>query len=353
MRALGDREDGDPRVVAFGGGTGMPALLRGLKRYSRRITAIVTVTDDGGSSGLLRKDFDILPPGDIRNCLVALAEGEPLLRELFQYRFTEAAFRGHNFGNLFITALARITGSFEAAIREMNRILSVRGRVLPSTNRKVALVAHHPDGTKSTGEGEISRSAKGIERMELRPAPEPMGPEVAEALAGADLILFGPGSLYTSIIPNLLVPGVAEAVRGSRAPRVYVCNIMTQPGETTTFSAADHLEALTRHGGPELVDAIVVNVGTIPARIRRQYAREGARPVRIDGERLGGIRVVEGDVVAPGDLARHDPERLGRLLAETFFGGPGQGSEGRDHEPVRDAWPADDDVRDDGAAVPR
>ncbi|MBN1419646.1 MAG: YvcK family protein [Planctomycetes bacterium] len=347
-----DGEGDDPKVVAFGGGTGMPSLLRGLKRYTGRITAVVTVTDDGGSSGLLRKDFDIIPPGDIRNCLVALAEGEPLLSQLFQYRFTEAAFRGHNFGNLFITALTRITGSFEEAIREMNRILSVRGRVLPSTNRKVSIVAHHPDGTKSTGEGEITRSGKVIERMELRPEPEPAGPEILEALDAADLIVFGPGSLYTSIVPNLLVPGILEAVRRSRVPRAYVCNIMTQPGETTSFSAADHVETLERHGTPGLLDAIIVNVGEIPGRIRRQYARQGARPVVVDRERLEGRRVIEGDFVAAGALARHDPERLGRLLAETFFGVPGEGREGRDHEPVRAARPPDDDVRDDRPEIP-
>ncbi|MCK6439043.1 MAG: YvcK family protein [Planctomycetes bacterium] len=251
-----------PSIVAIGGGTGMASLLRGLKEHTDKITAVVTVADDGGSSGRLRKDFDILPPGDIRNCLVALADVGPVLEELFQYRFTESDLRGHSFGNLFLAALTRITGDFSKAVEEANRILNVRGRVLPATLTKVALVAHHSDGTKSTGESLIGRGrGKWIERISLKPEPEPASKEIINAIEGADMIVLGPGSLYTSVIPNLLISGILPAIADAPAIKAYVCNIMTQPGETGGYTAADHVDALLRHATPNMLDFAVFRDG--------------------------------------------------------------------------------------------
>jgi len=300
----------------------MSSLLRGLRRYTERITAIVTVTDNGGSSGRLRNEYAIVPPGDIRNCLTALADVDPLLIEAFQYRFSEGEFRGHCFGNLFIAILTRIVGSFEGSIRELNRLLNVKGLVLPAAGERVSLVAHHPDGTKSTGEVQITRSKKPIVKLELRPAPVPLSTEIEEAIGAADLFLFGPGSLFTSVIPNLLIDGLMEAVNRRARPRVYIGNIMTQPGETLGFRLSDHLRALRSHVGVAFPDAIVAQVGQIPREVLDTYAREGAEQVEMDLERWPEFRDVEvigADFYTGGETVRHDPEVLARTIYERFM----------------------------------
>ncbi len=311
-----------PRIVALGGGTGMSCLLTGLKSLTPRITAIVTVTDNGGSSGRLRKEFDMVPPGDIRNCLLALAEGEPLLRELLRYRFEESDLNGHSFGNLFITALTRVTGSFDVAVRELNRLLAVRGRVLPATDRKISLIAHHPDGTKSTGEVEITAAGKPIQRLEIRPRVRSIEPDVATAIAEAELMIFGPGSLFTSVIANLLVEKIVEGVRANPCPKIYVANIMTQPGETTGLTLGDHIAALEQYGGKGLISGVVVHRGEIPGALIERYAEQGAHPV-IEESALAAdpaLEVVSGDLLDRGGTTiRHHPVALGQLIARSFL----------------------------------
>jgi uncharacterized cofD-like protein len=314
-------------VVAFGGGTGMAALLQGLKAYTSSITAVVTVTDNGGSSGRLRNDFDIVAPGDIRNCLVALADVDPLIAKAFQYRFLEAEFKGHCFGNLFITVLARIVGDFDASIRELNRLLRVKGRVIPATSARASLVAHHPDGTKSTGEVQITRSQKPIARVELRPHPILLSPEIRQAVSEADLFLFGPGSLYTSVIPNLLLDGLMEAINATGRPRVYVSNIMTQPGETQGYKLSDHLRALRVHVGESFPDVVIAHDGSIPAAILKKYQESGAEPVvnDLDGaEEYRTVRVIAENLFSDegsheGGTARHDPAALARAIHREFL----------------------------------
>lgn len=320
-----ERREGDdlPRVVAFGGGTGMSSLLSGLRRYTDRLTAVVTVTDNGGSSGRLRNDFEIVPPGDIRNCLTALAEVDPLLIEAFQYRFTEGEFRGHCFGNLFITILTRIVGSFEGSIREMNRLLNVRGKVLPAASERVSLIAHHPDGTKSTGEVQIIRSGKKIVRVELRPSPVRLSAEIEEAVSQADLFLFGPGSLFTSVIPNLLIDGIMEAIRRTGKPRVYIGNIMTQPGETLGLRLSDHVRAIRSHVGDGFPDVVIAQVGEIPPQVLDRYAGEGAEPVSmdLDQKEFQGIEIIASNFYTGGEIVRHDPSVLARTIHDRFLSG--------------------------------
>ena len=214
-----------PRVVAFGGGTGMSCLLSGLKYFTPHITAVVAMTDNGGSSGRLRKEFDMVPPGDIRSCLLALAEGDPLLANLLRYRFEESVLEGHNFGNLFLTALTRVTGSFDRAVRELNKMLRVRGKVLPATSQKISLIAQHPDGSKSTGEVQVSSAGKPISGVEIRPRVRSIAPDVDAAIRGAQLMIFGPGSLFTSVMPNLLVEPIREAIAANRCEKIYVAPV--------------------------------------------------------------------------------------------------------------------------------
>ncbi len=302
-----------PKIVVLGGGTGLSTLLRGLKRHSTNITAVVTVFDDGGSSGRLRRDLGVLPPGDLRDCLVALAEAEPLMTRLFQYRFPGGAFDGHAFGNLFIASLAGVTGDLEEAIKETSKVLNIRGRVLPATLQDVVLCAEYEDGSIVAGESQIPLARRRIRRVFLQPAEVPALPEVLVAIAEADLIVIGPGSLYTSVIPNLLVRGVAEAVRRAAAPRVYVCNVMTQPGETDGYSAGDHVRALLDAAGPGLVTHVLVNTqAPRNAHLLRRYAAEGAVPVQADLERIRGLGIeVAGEaLMSEEELLRHDPARL-------------------------------------------
>ena len=306
----------------MGGGTGLGAVLRGLKHHVqpgelRELTAVVTVTDDGGSSGRLRRDFGVLPPGDIRNCIAALADDEDLLTRLFQYRFDGGeGLSGHSFGNLFLTALTGITGDFYQAILTAESILSVRGRILPATLTDVRLRGRGRSGRTYEGESAIGRSGEHLVDLELDPPAPPAFPRASEALRGADLILLGPGSLYTSILPNLLIPGVRRAVQESAAPVVLLLNLMTQPGETDGMTAQDHLEAIERLIGPGLVDTVVLNGALPPAERLAHYAQFGARPVaaEVAGFEQRGIRVVLADLLAEGELIRHDSAKLARTV---------------------------------------
>jgi uncharacterized cofD-like protein len=310
-----------PHVVVVGGGTGLSTLLRGLKAYTDNLTAVVTVCDDGGSSGRLRREMGVLPPGDIRDCLVALAESEPLMTRLFEYRFRGGALDGHAFGNLFLASLTGVTGDLETAVREASKVLNIRGRVLPAAVQDVVLWAEFTDGTTVEGESQITRARKRIRRVGLRPPDVAPAPDVLEALAEADLIVLGPGSLYTSVIPNLLVQGVADAIRRSRAVRVYVCNVMTQPGETDGYAASDHVRALVQQVGPGLVTHAVVNTQRPrnPAVLAR-YQADGAAPVEPDLDRVAalGVTPVAGALLSEEDVLRHDPRRLARTLLEVL-----------------------------------
>jgi uncharacterized cofD-like protein len=321
-----DREKADPgrRLVAVGGGTGLSVLLRGLKHHVgsdrlKQLTGVVTVTDDGGSSGRLRREFGVLPPGDIRNCLVALADDEDLLARLFQYRFPNGdGLLGHSFGNLFLTALTGITGDFHQAILTAESILSVRGKICPATVQDVRLRARGASGRVYEGESAIGTSGEPIDGLELDPPAPPAFPPALTAIDKADLILLGPGSLYTSIIPNLLIPGIRQAVNRSRARTVLLLNLMTQPGETDGMSGLDHLKAVERFTGRGLVDAVLVNSAPIPEPLLEHYAETGSEPVRCDREPIEemGIRIVEADLLAEGDLIRHDPGKLATAVLD-------------------------------------
>ncbi|MFT3893591.1 MAG: YvcK family protein [Anaerolineales bacterium] len=313
-----------PRIVAIGGGHGQATLLRGLKQYTRNITAVVTVADDGGSSGRLRESFGILPPGDIRNCLAALSNDEQMLTQLFQYRFTgSGSLDGHSFGNLFITALADITGSFEGAVAESGRVLSVSGRVLPSTLHNVKLVADMqlPDSLNQVrveGESRIPKMAGRVRRVWLEPNDAPAYPPVVKAILNADMIVIGPGSLYTSILPNLLVNDLLGAVRASKAIKVYVCNIVTQAGETQAFTCYDHVRALEEHVGDWLFDVILCN---------DNYAgrlNEGDQWVEMDDKSRSDARTHCADLIQEGQPWRHDFAKLADTLIEILseFTGP-------------------------------
>jgi uncharacterized cofD-like protein len=327
-----------PRVVALGGGTGMSSLLEGLREYTARITAVVSVADDGGSSGRLRREFDMLPPGDVRKCLVALSDESLLLGDLMQYRFHEAGeLAGHSFGNLFLTVLWRLTGDFGEAVRQAGRILSVRGRVIPATLDRVSLVAIYEDGSQVTGQREISQTAKRIRRLDLKPNPPPASGEIVEAIDEADLIVIGPGSLYTSVLPNLLIDGIPEALARSGATKVYVANIASSEGETAGYSLRDHLEAIAEHVHSKLdngtlpFDVALANSASIsPARVREIEAA-GGRLVTYDprdfdgpegrdilssgrGGNGYGLRFVQADLTSNESALRHDPRKIARTL---------------------------------------
>ncbi len=303
------------RIVAIGGGTGLSSLLHGLKRFAQEpreleITAVVTVTDDGGSSGRLRREFDVLPPGDIRNCMVALSEDEALLSKLFQYRFSGGrGLKGHSFGNLFLTALTDLTGDFAKAVKLSSEILASRGRIYPSTNVKVVLEAQLENGKIVKGETKIGKSRSRIRRIHLLPRESKPLPETLAAIVEADLITLGPGSLFTSVIPNLLVEGIAAAIQRSRALKACFVNLMWQPGETIGFRASDHVDAIHRHAGMELIDVAVVNTRAISTRQRRKYAAENVRSVLNDIDHLAemGLQVMATDLLGSGDRVRHDP----------------------------------------------
>jgi uncharacterized cofD-like protein len=308
---------GGPRIVCIGGGTGMPTVLRGLKQHSANITAIVTVGDDGGSSGRLRREHGILPPGDFRNNIVALAQVEPLMARLFQYRFGEgSALGGHSFGNLFVLAMTGITGSFEHALRETTRVLAVQGVILPSTLEDVEICAEFDDGTEVCGESRIPEIGKPIERLYLRPEHPPAQPEAVSAILEADLIVLGPGSLYTSVMPNLLVEGIAKALIQADGLKVYVCNVATQPGETDGFNVEAHVEALVRHlpGQVNPLDVVIA-----PMHPPDAVADEpGITLVKAGPSRLTHPRVVVEDVVRDDLALRHDPDKLAAVLMRVY-----------------------------------
>jgi uncharacterized cofD-like protein len=313
-------EDTSPlRVVAIGGGTGLSAVLDGLKHFVRPadpaapavdITAIVTVTDDGGSSGRLRREFDVLPPGDIRNCMVALSEDSGLLSRLFQYRFQSGrGLQGHSFGNLFLTALTQIMGDFPEAVKVSSEVLKIAGRIYPSTTSNVAIEATLTNGARVVGETRISRSRHRIKRIRLIPRKVRPLEAALSAIAEADAITLGPGSLFTSVIPNLLVEGIPSAIRRSAAVKAYFVNLMWQPGETTNFRASDHVRAIHQHAGGRFLDYAVVNIRPIPSAVKKRYAREAALPVEndIDAIYQMGMKVMAGKLAHHTGKARHDP----------------------------------------------
>jgi uncharacterized cofD-like protein len=341
------------RVVAIGGGTGLSTLLRGLKRYVatpdrrrgirldrsphtdapaavpppelpsliRELSAVVTVTDDGGSSGRLREDFKMLPPGDIRNCMVALSEDEHLLSRLFQFRFDQGELEGHSFGNLFVAALSHITGDFAQAVQMSSQILATRGKIFPATNTNVTLAALMDDGSLVKGETNITASKQSIVELMLEPEMADPLPETLAAIANADLITLGPGSLYTSLITNMLVRGIPEALAASPATKVYVCNLMTQANESLGLTASQHIEKILRHAGgvtSAIFDYALINTGPISKVRLDQYAREGQQPIEADLDRVRalGVEPVTGDFLHEGDVLRHDYDRVAERLVE-------------------------------------
>jgi uncharacterized cofD-like protein len=322
-------EDTSPlRVVAIGGGTGLSAVLEGLKHSIRPtgaaapavdITAIVTVTDDGGSSGRLRREFDVLPPGDIRNCMVALSEDSGLLSRLFQYRFQSGrGLKGHSFGNLFLTALTQIMGDFPDAVRASSEVLKIAGRIYPSTTSNVAIEATLANGVRVVGETRISRSRQRIQRIRLIPRQVRPLEAALSAIAEADAITLGPGSLFTSVIPNLLVAGIPAAIRRSAAIKAYFVNLMWQPGETTDFRASDHIRAVHRHAGGKFLDYAVVNMRPIPSAVKKRYAREAALPVENDIGAIYkmGLKVMAGNLAHHAGKVRHDPGATAAMVVK-------------------------------------
>jgi uncharacterized cofD-like protein len=328
--------EGPLRIVLIGGGSGLSALLHGLKEYARPsvhrasgapysrpalvdIAAVVTVADDGGSSGRLRRDFKVLAPGDIRNCMVALSEDEALLSRLFQYRFaTGRGLKGHSFGNLFLTALTKVTGDFARAVKVSSEVLKIAGRIYPSTAANVSLAAELDDGSTVLGETRISQSRSRIRRIRLKPAGSKPLAETLRTIAQADLISFGPGSLFTSVIPNVLVEGIPQAIAESPAVKAYFVNLMGQPGETLNFSAAEHVAALADHAGRNLLDYVVYNTRPISPTLLKRYARQKAGPVPNDLEALGGmgVRLVGRDLLEEGEKVRHDPAAAAAVAME-------------------------------------
>ncbi len=320
-----------PKIVVIGGGTGLSILLHGLKQDTSNITAIVTVADDGGSSGRLREQFDILPPGDIRNCLVALADAEPLMRDLFQFRFgNESELKGHSFGNLFITALSKVTGDFEKAIKESSKVLAIRGRVIPSTFDKVQLVAEYQNGQRAKGETNIVEQHAPIRRVFLDPVNCKPSKESFEAIDTADIIVLGPGSLYTSVIPNLLVSGISERIAKAKAPKVYVCKVMTQPGETDNYTAFDHLNTLITHTSLDIVDECIINTGTVHPDLLKKYEEENSYPVMADSDRIieKGYGVIEEDIIDTKDYVRHDSKKISKIIMDLVLKAKGKNAQG-------------------------
>ena len=322
-----------PRVVALGGGTGLPVVLRSLKNrlsppsdqklseYDKKgLTAIVTVTDDGGSSGRLRREFDILPPGDIRNCMAALSEDSAFSSDLFQYRFQRGdGLIGHSFGNLLLAALTDMKGNFMEAVQCCSRMMNVRGQILPSTPVNVALLARFKDGSLVKGESSIVKYRGEIERVFLQPSYSGTPPSVLDAIETADAIIIGPGSLFTSVIPNLLVKEIAAAIKRSRAKKIYICNLMTEPGETDGYTAFDHVRAIFDHTEYGLLQYVILNKGRVSYELQRRYTGQGYHPVRhdVEGIRELGLTAVAADVMTEeGEKIRHDEDKLGCLLME-------------------------------------
>ncbi len=316
LQHRGMRNNG-PKIVVIGGGTGLGTILRGLKQLTAHLTAIVAVGDDGGSSGRLRREFGILPPGDIRSCLVAMANLEPLMERLMQYRFSgDSPLAGHNFGNLFLAAMTDITGDFEAAIKESSKVLAVSGQVLPATLENVILKAELADGGFVYGESKISRSKTPIRRLYIEPENSRPVPEALNAIKEADVIIIGPGSLYTSIIPNLLVKEIADTIKKAPALKIYICNAMTQPGETDNYTASDHIKAIIDHSGEGLMDIVLVNTEPIPPETVERYKLEGGQPVLADFDKIQslGVTPLGAKIIAKSSVIRHDAAKLTRMI---------------------------------------
>ncbi|MBR4696276.1 MAG: uridine diphosphate-N-acetylglucosamine-binding protein YvcK [Selenomonadaceae bacterium] len=311
-----------PAVTVIGGGHGLSVLLRGIKSATSNVTAVVTVADDGGSSGRLREDLGIIPPGDLRNCLVALADTEPLMEKLFQYRFEgKGALAGHSFGNLFLAAMNEVTGDMETALQKSSKVLAVKGNVLPASKEHVRLDAIMTDGTVVEGESHIPEAHKKIRRVKLFPEKVQPVESALEAVKNADAIILGPGSLYTSVMPNLLVDGMAEALRKSKALKIYICNVMTQPGETDGYTASMHVKAILDHAGKGAIDFVLVNSREISPEMQEFYAAEGAQPVKVDEDAINamGVGVVKADIINETDVIRHNPDKLCRSVMRMVY----------------------------------
>ena len=313
-----------PHIVAIGGGTGLSTMLRGLKKYTKNLTAIVTVSDDGGGSGMLRRDIGMLPPGDIRHCMESLANTEPVMQQLLTYRFESGTLRGQCFGNLLLAALNGVTGSFDEAVHRMGDVLAITGRVLPVTNQDVRLEAEFHDGSRVLGESKIFYAKKisnsRIRKVRLVPERPAALPESVQAIRDADIVVIGPGSLYTSIIPNFLVSGISDAVRQSRACKIYALNIMTQDGETDGYDADDHVRAILEHAGPGVIDVCIANSTPVPPEIMEPYAKEGVAQLelnRTDIEQLG-IAVRTFPLLEPGRYIRHNSDALARAILSVW-----------------------------------
>lgn len=319
------KENNETKVVVIGGGTGLSTMLRGLKQYTSHITAIVTVGDDGGGSGKLREDLGMLPPGDIRNCILALADTEPLMEDLLQYRFTEGSLKGQCFGNLFLAAMAGISENFEDAVQKMSSVLAVKGKVLPVTLDDMKLVAELENGEIIEGESKIPsevivRNTR-IKKIAIKPIDAKPLEEAIKAINNADVIIMGPGSLYTSIIPNLLVKGIPEAICKSPAKKVYISNVMTQPGETDGFKVSNHLKILMDYGVAENIDYVIANNGIIPPDIKEKYAKENAELVVLDYENISNlnVNVIEADLIKiTKRYVKHNAEKLAELIMKNI-----------------------------------
>ena len=314
----------EPRIAAIGGGHGLSAMLRGLKRYTKHITAIVTVADDGGGSGMLREDLGMLPPGDIRNCIMALANTEPTMERLLNYRFTEGSLSGQSFGNLFLAAMNGISGSFDEAVQRMGEVLAITGSVLPVTNQNVYLEAEFDNGSRTLGESKIFYAKKindcRIRQVRLVPEHPQALQDSIDAIRQADIIVIGPGSLYTSIIPNFLVDGISEANRSSGAVREYILNIMTQDGETDGYTGEDHVRALLEHAGGDVIDVCIANNAPVPEKWLAPYRQEGVGPIEVDraGIEALGVAVREFPLCRPGRYIRHDADALSRAILSVW-----------------------------------
>ena len=319
------KENNEVKVVVIGGGTGLSTMLRGLKQYTSHITAIVTVGDDGGGSGKLREDLGMLPPGDIRNCILALADTEPLMEDLLQYRFTEGSLKGQCFGNLFLAAMAGISENFEDAVQKMSSVLAVKGKVLPVTLDDMKLIAELENGEIIEGESKIPsevivRNTR-IKKIAIKPIDAKPLEEAIKAINNADVIIMGPGSLYTSIIPNLLVKGIPEAICKSPAKKVYISNVMTQPGETDGFKVSNHLKVLMDYGVAENIDYVIANNGIIPPDIKEKYAKENAELVVLDYENISNlnVNVIEADLIKiTKRYVKHNAEKLAELIIKNI-----------------------------------
>ena len=306
-----------PKIVAIGGGTGLSTLLRGLKQYTGNLTAVVTVADDGGSSGRLRQELGLPAPGDLRNCIAALADAEPLMTKLFQYRFNEGSgLEGHSFGNLFIAAMSSVTGNFEDAVRETSRVLAVRGQILPSTLANVTLSAMTEDDEAIHGESNITERGSRIKQVFIHPENAQANPDAIRALLDADMIVIGPGSLYTSVLPNLLVDGIRRAIEMSKAFKVYVCNVATQHGETDAFTVSDHCRVLHDHVHRQLFHYVVANTNIVEDGLPQAWRAE---PVRMDTQRVNGTMVLAADVVSEENRYHHDTEKLAATVMNLYY----------------------------------